>query len=282
MTVTSARRVACALATSIAVTMSPIAAGGERQTSAPAREQATVTGYVTDEAGQPVPGATVRVLSSLQAARRDEVSVSTTATGAFSATFPASPRVLVDATHPDYGLQFTGGASPFGAEEVRWTAFSYAGPVPATPITLQLRRGVVLRGRVVGPSGQPFAGEPLFVVPSYIGSGPLKLETVTDLDGEFEFPRMVLKRFELVPHSLDYFAPGRAGTYLRVTTQTPEIWAAEAAAGRSVEVLLQSYTRVDVTLDVSSLKTNRVYVSFDGSGRVGGTGTHDVGADGQV
>jgi hypothetical protein len=220
--------------------------------SAPA--QVTVTGRVTDESGSPVSGAEVRVLAP---SAKVDSKVVTDAGGLFSASIPPVAVVSISASHSDFGLQFTSGAD---IRVPAWTGFRYAGAVPTGAIDLRLRRGVVLRGRVVDPSGRPFAGDSMFYVPRHNGSGPPRHQAETDQDGRFEFERMVLNdKFELVPHGLDFWHPRVEGSYFRVV-QAPESWLAAAASGRPIDLQLQAYRLVTLTLDVSAMRVPNVQV----------------------
>lgn len=226
---------------------------GWAQTFQGAPAQVIVSGHVADEAGKPVPGAEVQLTSPLV---KERVPVLTNASGAFSIAVPPVSRVAIVASHPEFGRQFTGGFDAAGAS---WDVYRYIGPVPTGPIELRLRRGVVLRGRVVDPAGRPFANDAIFLVPPYVGSGPVRIEAATDSEGRFEFDRMVLNKFELVPHGLDFWRPRVAGDYLRIA-QVPEAWLAAAMADRPIELRLHLYTLVPVTLDVSGLRTPSVQV----------------------
>jgi hypothetical protein len=153
-------------------------------------------------------------------------------------------------------LQFTAGASVAGGF---WSGYRYDGSVPLSPIDLRLRRGIILRGRALDSAGQPFGGESIFLIPAYVGSGPSRHEARTDNDGRFEFERMVLDQFALVAYGLDHWHPRAAGTYFRIL-QASNTWLALATADRPIELTVERYTLVPVTLDVSALRTASVQV----------------------
>jgi hypothetical protein len=263
-------RIARALIVALIAAVSTVAVHGRPQASAPA--QVAVTGDVKDETGRPVPGAEVRVRSSSV----PDTSVLTDSGGAFSVRFPAVSQLSIVASHPDYGQQWPGGVE---SGRSSWTAYQYFGSLPSSAVHLQLRRGVILRGRALDPSGRPFGRETLLLVPSYIGSGPSTIEATTDSDGRFEFERMVLKSFELVARGLDHWHPRTAGTYLRIA---PNVWVSAAVAGQPIELRLQSYTLVEATLDVSSFQVAGVQVwTRSGAGSSMGSALN-VDARGQV
>lgn len=209
---------------------------------------ATVSGWVRDEAGGPVAGAQVRVRDQVQG--KDTFSTSDAA-GAFSLQVPATPRLWVVASHWDFGVQWS--------DPVAWSRFQRFGPTPGQPVDLVLRRGVVVRGRVLDRAGRPFTHEALFLVPGYVGSGPPRIESTTDADGRFVFERMVLGSLELVPQNLDQWRPSKPGDYLRVV-QTPDIWLDAARAGGFIEAHLEAYTLVAVSIDVKALAAASVQV----------------------
>lgn len=195
-----------------------------------------VTGRVVDEAGSPIAGATVRV-SSEEYTRDD---CTTDANGAFETTVPPTPALRLAASHPDYGEQWT---------DMGWQGWSrYDVIVP--DVLLTLRRGVVLYGRLLDPSAHPRAHETLLLVPAYRGSGPRPIETSTDDEGRFTFPRAVLTDFELVARSIDDWHPEteqRAGDYLRIVAQPAE-WLVHARAEQALEIVVEPLTLVPVTL----------------------------------
>ncbi|HBQ13208.1 MAG TPA: hypothetical protein DEF51_19390, partial [Myxococcales bacterium] len=117
--------------------------------------------------------------------------------------------------------------------------------IPDHPIRLVLRRGVVLRGRLLGPDGRPAARTRLLMVPAYVGSGPSTLQVRTDDDGRFAFERAALDHFELVPEALRnwnarYEGPG---AYLRIPHDTAR-WVEAARAGRDVTLQIEPYALV--------------------------------------
>jgi len=220
----------------------------------PTPPTAIISGHVRDENGAPVSGAHVTlrdrsedefdpVTRSIRLAR----SV-TDANGSFSAevTRAHRPYIIMYASHDDFGDQWTGFASP------GLRGFWRAGPMPQAPVELVLRRGIVLRGRAVDTAGRAFACDSLMLVPAYNGSGPPRIEAQTDGDGHFAFRRAVLENFELVPHSFDHWRPTTPGNYLRIT-QVPQSWVTTAQAGGSIDIRVEPYTLVPVSIDVSAL-----------------------------
>jgi hypothetical protein len=101
-----------ALALSIAASAGAAGPGqGPSEPPAGARAQVALSGHVSDEGGQPIGGVEVRI----QSATLDvPFSVFTDASGRFTASLPAS-RISVSASHPDFGLQFTGDPAVSGS-----------------------------------------------------------------------------------------------------------------------------------------------------------------------
>ena len=240
------------------------------------RGQVAVSGHVRDETGHPVAGAEVRLRDLLD--KWMPVSTTTDRNGAFSANVPATPRLWIIASHADFGLQWTQGVSPDGPA---WTGYQRSGPVPDAPVELILRRGVVLRGRVVDAAGRAFARQTLVLIPAYIGSGPATIEASTDSEGRFAFERAVVSQFELVPRSLTHWHPMKPGEYLRFA-QAAELWGKTARSGGAIELQIDRYALIAVTIDVTALRTSNVQVwkrwgvdssagqalTADGTGRV--------------
>ena len=214
----------------------------------------TVSGHVRDETGRPVAGAEVELRDLAE--QWMALSTTTGRDGAFSATVPATPRLWIIASHADFGLQWTEGVSIDGVTRI---SYQRTGPVPNAPVDLILRRGVVLRGRVLDPAGGVFARQKLVLVPAYIGSGPATIEASTDSEGRFTFERAVLSRFELVPRGLDQWHPLKPGEYLRFT-QAAESWRKIAQSGGTIELQVDRYTLVPVSIDVTALQTPSVQV----------------------
>lgn len=221
-----------------------------------------VSGRVTDEAGVGVAGASVQLhdQEQLRSARNPIVAV-TDDNGRFSASMLPTSRVLLAASHPDFGQQWADLAG------LTAPASQWSGPMPEASVQLVLRRGVVLRGCTVDANAgnRPFANDKILLIPDYQGSGPPTMEAATDARGCFQFERVALSSFELVPRSLDQwfvkFAPDRAkaGDYLRIA-QTPESWLATAQVGGSVNLQVEHYQLVPVSMDVSVLKAASVQV----------------------
>lgn len=216
-----------------------IAADGTEHVLRVAFGEATVRGRVVDEQGAPIAGASLRLLT--ESGR--EASGVTDATGSFSIGIAPAPSVHVMAAHPDFGEQWT---------DYELRGWSYNDAIPEQPVELVLRRGVVLRGVVRGVDGRPFANRPLILVPAYVGSGPPTEETRTDASGHFAFERMLLHHFELVPESLRNWSVTEAGRYLRVAHADREGWVRAAEAGRPVELALEAFERVPVTVEVGA------------------------------
>ena len=216
-----------------------ITADGREHTLRVAFGVATVRGRVVDEQGAPIAGASLRLLT--ESGR--EANAVTDAHGAFSVGIAPAPSVHVMATHRDFGEQWT---------DYEQNGWSYNDAIPEQPITLVLRRGVILQGKLRGADGRPFANRPLILVPAYVGSGPPTKETRTDVMGRFAFERMLLHHFELVPESLRHWNPTESGHYLRVAGADTEAWRREASAGRSIELSLEAFERVPVTVEVGT------------------------------
>jgi hypothetical protein len=225
---------------------------GDRVDGPASSNWVSVSGHVRDEGGGPVSGANV----SLRVQDRNGLVIRavTDASGAFSAKVPMVPQLWISASHDEFGTQWSGSGAVPG-----WTEFQRLGPTPEGPVDLVLRRGVVLYGRVLDAAGRAFAGDAVFVVPAYVGSGPARIEAATDSRGCFTFERMVLSRFELVPRSLDHWRPRQAGDHLRIA-QRPDAWLEAARLGDPVDVQLEPYTLVPVSIDVTALRTSSVQV----------------------
>jgi protocatechuate 3,4-dioxygenase beta subunit len=207
----------------------------------PSPRNVVVRGRVVDDLGAPIAGASITVSTELS--HRD--GPVTDANGEFSVTVPETPAVRLVASHPDFGLQYTDMTSS------DWSRYDVP-PPPPHELELTLHRGLVLRGRVVDASGAPMAHETLLLVYDYEGSGPHPLETTTDADGGFSFPRAVLRGFELVVRSLDHWQPQIGdvpGDYLRVVPQRDE-WLAHARLDEPVTVTVVPFTLVPVTVAV--------------------------------
>ena len=193
----------------------------------PGPGQVRVRGQVLDEHGHPVGGARVS-LGRLRVTAAED--------GWFEAAVRDAPHLRVDAAHPDYGLQWT---------DYQHGDWIHHDAIPDHPIRLVLRRGVVLRGRLLGPDGRPAARTRLLMVPAYVGSGPSTLQVRTDDDGRFAFERATLDHFELVPEALRnwnarYEGPG---AYLRIPHDTAR-WVEAARDGRDVALQIEPYALV--------------------------------------
>jgi len=124
------------------------------------------------------------------------------------------------------------------------------------PVTLTLRRGVVLTGRLLA-HGAPRANERVLLIPAYVGSGPATREATTDRGGAFAFPRLVLAEFELVSGSLDNWHPGastKSGTFDRIVAPSANILLHEAKAGRPVDLRVESYVLLPIPLEIVDAK----------------------------
>jgi len=209
--------------------------------------QAVITGRVVDEAGAPIAGATIQTMSD----GSDRSETTADARGAFSVAVPPGPYVYVAAAHPDYGQQWT---------DYQWSGWRHNDAIPEAPITLTLRRGHVLRGRLVDSAGAPVANRTLLMIPAYVGSGPATLEARTNARGEFAFERCQLTSYELVPDGLRNWAPTDPGTFARIASPDPSAWADAAERGRPVALVLERFVRVPVTVDVSALRAREVQV----------------------
>jgi len=175
------------------------------------RSTTTMGGWVRDEDGQPVVGATIRIAfdgtgdSSIQETPRERVGcpiwrapVATTGTeGRWSMTITAPGPVgySLTARHPDFAERPVGG--------VLWEK-----PNPPVPDRREegsglgiMRRGALVTGRVLGTDGLPVEG-------ASISLDPFSMEPTlvrTDADGRFQLPRMDGRDVELT-----VMAEGRA------------------------------------------------------------------------
>lgn len=180
-------------------------------------------GVVVDEEGRPVAGATVRATTGGD----DAGEATTDALGRFDLAVVPGPRTEVSAAHPAFGEQWT---------DAEWAGWRRVEPPPGEPITLVLRRGIVLRGRALAPDGAPLARHEIVVLPAQAGLGPATRTARTDADGRFELPPMVLDRFELLPGPVRSRHPLERGTSLRFDEADPRRWVREASEGRELEL----------------------------------------------
>ncbi len=204
-----------------------------------AQRPRTVVVHVVDEAGAPIAGA--ELTASTETSHR--VAGVTDARGELTVSVPSGVAVRLAASHPDYGLQYT---------DMRWTAWSRYDVVTTPSLTLTLRRGIVVRGRLLDASGQARARERLLLIYAYVGSGPRPLEATTDATGAFTFPRAVIDELEIVPTSLDEWHPETgtaAGRHLRVVPAA-SAWLAQARADQPITLTVEPYDLFAVTLDV--------------------------------
>ncbi|MCB9595232.1 MAG: carboxypeptidase regulatory-like domain-containing protein [Sandaracinaceae bacterium] len=206
-----------------------------------------IRGRVVDEAGQPVAGATVQLMTEAE----HEATTTTDASGAFSLAAPPAPHVLIRVSHPDYGDQGT---------DREWRGWIRNDTIPDGPIEMSLRRGVVLRGRVVDERGAPVRNTALLLIPAYVGSGPRTVDVRTDAQGRFTFARSVLRDFELVPGSLSNWHERSAGEHRRVRAPDPRAWVEAAGRGASVELVVERYRMVPATAEVRGLQTDQSQV----------------------
>lgn len=199
----------------------------------------TLVVHVVDEVGTPVVGA--ELSASTETRRR--VAGATDANGELVVSVPSGVAVRLAASHPDYGLQHT---------DMNWTAWSRYDVVTTQSLTLTLRRGIVVHGRLLDASGQARAHERLLLIYAYRGSGPHPLEATTDATGAFAFPRAVLDELEIVPTSLEEWHPEtgtNAGTHARVAPAA-SAWLAQARAGQSITLTVEPYELLAATLEI--------------------------------
>lgn len=158
--------------------------------------------------------------------------------GAFQLCVPDTDQLEMRADHSDFGLQTTSLASD---------RFSYHGPLPEEALRLELRRGAILRGRLLDPSGRPLADH---VVAVYLG--PLlttcmtgvcsHIRATTDARGEFRFARMVLSpdmRLAWGPRD----PPGGWPPAGRLLDDDMATYVAAARAGDPVELVVAMNSR---------------------------------------
>lgn len=140
---------------------------------------------VEENAGVPVPSAEVVATGQ---GRVWERTATTDDEGAFRICVPASDAVEVRAAHPDFGLQWT---------SLRGLGHRYWDAMPDAPLQLALRRGTILRGRLLDPEGRPLPDHVVLVflppeLQTCMTSVCRHVRAVTDMNGEFRFDRMLL------------------------------------------------------------------------------------------
>ncbi|MBK7861025.1 MAG: carboxypeptidase regulatory-like domain-containing protein [Archangiaceae bacterium] len=188
-----------------------------------------LTGRVVDAAGDPVQGATARVLTP----RRDEAALfpmrdhfTTDARGAF--IFHAEPFAMLEAFHPTRG---SGRARlERGAREVVIT-------LQAAPADAGVRG--VIAGRVVA-QGRPVAGALVHVgsslraYPQVFGS-PDGYRELTDVDGRFEIDELMPGSYDVSAHLLGLAPVHRYDIHSPTRDLTLELGAGPRLSGRVTE-----------------------------------------------
>jgi len=152
--------------------------------------------------------------------------------GAFMLCVPRGGEVSIRAEHPDFGLQWTDGD---------WRGHRYHG-IPDRPLRLVLRRGTVLRGRLLGPEAQPLADHLVVLFPPALAqvclAGPcIHVAAPTDASGLFRFERMVLSHEMRIAWGLHDRAGGGLMTG-RLLEADMSAYVADAEAGRPVELIV--------------------------------------------
>jgi hypothetical protein len=133
---------------------------------------ALVVGKVTEEgSGEPVAGAAVQYLAGSATQRKWpegivtgwQAMVVTGPDGAFKiAVPPGSGHLLVHGPTSDYILEEIGSSEIFEGQSGGWRYYAHAfvpldteANTDLTPLSVSLRRGVTVNGRLVGPGGEP-------------------------------------------------------------------------------------------------------------------------------
>jgi protocatechuate 3,4-dioxygenase beta subunit len=179
----------------------------------------TLTGRVVDEAGRPIIGATVLARSRfgwqlpVSAAKLPAGSGVATADGRFQFDHLSPGKETIRALHPDF---------VFG--EVRDLELTEGGPQP--PVTITMKRGGTVRGRVYDQTGRPAAGVPLHFrlgdYSAFEGNNEFAAG-VSDEAGDYEVAHL--------PEALIYITQGNTWTSLGVVRQ-----AVLPASGRTIRV----------------------------------------------
>jgi hypothetical protein len=140
---------------------------------------ATLRGrVVNDTNNQPVPGASVRLheaLGRLILNPEDPIRTVTAAGGEFLFEGLSPGWVHLTVEHPDYALS-------------RNNRIEFTGE-GMEPVEIRLEMGVVLTGRVAGPTESPLAGETV-ALQGHGAMGRVDRTALTDNDGRFEFQHL--------------------------------------------------------------------------------------------
>lgn len=147
----------------------------------PVERGGVVTGHVLDDHGHAIAHALVRARGDVRPVLGGDVA-ETDATGAFQLTLPAGVY-QVDATHPDYASLADGVAELDLLPGTR-----------ATSLDLTMTAGCIVRGRVVGPNGQP-AGDG--AMEAKLGADEFQPLGRIEPDGTFRFTTLADASFEL-------------------------------------------------------------------------------------
>jgi hypothetical protein len=212
----------------------------------------SVSGMVVDEAGRPINGATVLARSQfgsvmpVSAAKLPAKSGMATIDGGFRFEHLSPGKETIRALHPDYVFA-----------EARDLELKMG--APQAPITLTMKRGCTVRGRVYDELGRPSAGVPL-----EIRSGPYSdfeatgefASSVSDEAGEYEAAHL--------PETLIYISRGNIWSSLGVVRQT-----VLPAAGKTVQVDFGGVKKVTGRLVVNGAPVANTKVLLSGENSQG-------------
>jgi hypothetical protein len=172
-----------------------------------------VGGRIVTESGAPVAGANVVINVPRRLAgpfvNADDLGAKSDTNGSWRCeAVPATASYIeVEISHPDFALQIND-----ASREKLAAAQAHCVMVPV----------VTLRGRVLDHEGRPVRGAEAAITtdPAMLGGGRGMLETTTDPRGEFQFPRLGLRR-----HLLGVKADGSAPAlqFVDVTNNAPVV-----------------------------------------------------------
>ena len=249
-----------------------VASVAGRLTSNP--DNRLVAGHVRDESGAAIRGAQVECpLPS-----GSKLSTLTDDGGAFSLDIPATRQVSIIASHPDFGVQWTAG---FAAVSHYGLGTGTLVQVPARPVELVLRKGIIFHGRARDTRGEPYALQDIFLVPAYVGSGQVDSQPRPTRVGTFHLRGLSQLALRARSASARSVEPAKPGHYVRVA-QSPDAWLEAAQSGKPIDLRVESYTLVPVTLNVAALRTRTVEVWTRRAGKTEWATTLDPDESGRI